>query len=119
MKFEVSKIFNLSIDSTEVPEDEARQVEEDAGHVERHDLVAVLPLEGPESLEDHGHHHDPVHRLEDEGVGDHEVDGQEGEAVGEQEDRDGTTDCPGLLSHLGGNVRDSLLYFSTTGIGFS
>ena len=87
---------------TEVPENEAGQVEEDTGNVERSHLVTVLDLHRAESLQYHGHHHDPVQSLKDHRVGDDEVDGQEGEAVGEEEHGHGPAGGSWLLSHLTG-----------------
>ena len=109
---------------TEVPEDEASKVEEDAGDVERDNLVAVLELESAESLQDHRHHTQPIESLhsritshvealmnltlvrpylEHQGVGHDEVDREEGDAVGEKEHCNGSTDRSGLLPYLDKN----------------
>ena len=91
---------SLTIRLTEVPENEASQIEEDTGNVERCNLVAVLDLDGPEGLDYHGHHHDPVQRLKDHWIWDDEVDGQEGETVGQQEHGHWSAGGSWLLSHL-------------------
>ena len=92
---------SLTIRLTEVPENEASQIEEDTGNVERRHLVAVLDLDGTKGLQYHGHHHDPVQRLKDHRIGDDEVDGEEGEAVGQQKDGHWSAGGAWLLSHLG------------------